>query len=330
MAITAADYNNIRNKIVGVLGTGAGGYGQSITSVAATSATVISSTIWNGLRSDLIRARQHQTGVDESANLPILTRTTSITEAIRQQFDNYANLCVNNKFKIGLVGSADTPSATIDQGQNETFATSTTFTSNWNTVLHHKVVATFSSALQANYWFNAGGQFRFFAAKEVPPTPVLSKDIEWSNIIGNSTTKNGNTSSGFGKVFYNFGTIGTLANTANVAGTATPSLSFYNNSPTFNTINLPTTATTIFFRSFTGYGAVNRYNIDMYVNNATAPTAFTWLITFRDLAAGNVDEQNTGRLTSYVDILRPTVSGGVTLNAPALTVNTGLTTTAQT
>lgn len=328
MAITAADYNNIRNKLVGVLGTGAGGYGQTITSVAATSATVISSNLWNGLRSDLIRCRQHQTGVDESANLPILTRTTSITDSIRLQFDNYANLCVANKFKIGLVGSADTPAAAIDQGQNETFATSTVFTSNWNTTLHHKVVATFSSALQANYWFNAGGQFRFFAAKV--GTPVNTKDTEWSTIIGNSTTKNGNANSGFGKVFYNFGTIGTLTGTANVAGTATPSRSFYNNSPTFTTVNLPTTATTIFFRSFTGYGAVNRYNIDMYVNNATAPTAFTWLITFRDLVAGNVDESVTGSLTSYVDILRPTVAGGVTLNAPALTVNTGLTTTVQT
>lgn len=327
MAITVADYNNIRNKVIGVLGTGAGGYGQTPVSVAATSASIISANLWNGLRSDCIRARQHQTGVDESANLPILSRTTSITEAIRQQFDNYANLVVTNKFKIGLIGSASTPSAVIDQGQNETFATSTTFTSNWNTTLHHKVVITFASALAANYWFNAGGQFRFFAAKT---GAANSKDTEWTNLIGNSTTKNGNSSSGFGKVFYEFGTIGTLAGTAFSAGTATPSFAFYNNPPTFNTTNLPTTASTIFFRPFTGYGAVNRYQINMYVNNATAPTAFTFLITFQDNAAGNVDEPVTGSLTSYVDILRPTVAGGVTLNAPSLTQNVGLTTTVQT
>ena len=61
MAITAADYNNIRQKVIGVLGTGAGGYGQAPVSSAATSTNVISATLWNGLRTDMIKSRQHQT-----------------------------------------------------------------------------------------------------------------------------------------------------------------------------------------------------------------------------------------------------------------------------
>jgi hypothetical protein len=325
MAITAADYNNIRNKVVGVLGTGAGGYGQTPVSSAATATNVISSTLWNGLRTDMIKSRQHQTGEDESANLPILTRTTAITEAIRAQFDNYANIIVANRKEIGLTGS-------IPQGQNESFATSSTWSSVWNSTLYHKVVVTFASALQANYWFNAGGQFRFYAGKV--GTPTNSKDIEWSSIIGNSSTKNGDASSGFGKVYMNYGTISTLPGTAFSAGTAFPAFSFYNNSPNWNTTNLPTTATTIFFKQFTGYGALNRYQIQMYVNNATAPTAFTFLITFQDNAGltppWGIDDDVTGQLTSYVDILRPTVSGGVTLNAPTRTTNTGLTNVAQT
>lgn len=315
MAITAADYNNIRNKVIGVLGTGAGGYGQTPVSSAATQTNVISSTLWNGLRTDMIKSRQHQTGEDESANLPILTRTTSITEAIRSQFDTYANLIVTNKKEIGLTGS-------IPQGINENFATSTTWKSNWNSTLYHKVVVTFSSALQANYWFNAGGQFRFYAAKV--GSGINSKDIEWGTLIGSSSEKNGNSESGFGKVYMNYGTISTLPGTAFSAGTAFPAYSFYNNSPDWNTTNLPTTLTTIFFKSFTGYGAVNRYQIQMSANNATSPTALTFLITFQDNAGGAVDDPVTGELTSYVDILRPTVAGGVTLNAPTRTQNSGI------
>ena len=321
MAITAADYNNIRQKVIGVLGTGAGGYGQTPVSAAATSTNVISATLWNGLRTDMIKSRQHQTGEDESANLPILTRTTPITEALRQQFDAYANIIVTNKKEIGLTGS-------IPQGQNESFATSTVFSSIWTTTLYHKVVVTFASALAANYWFNAGGQFRFYAAKV--GTTVNSKDLEWSTLIGNSTTKNGDSNSGFGQVYMNYGTISTLPGTASSAGTAFPAFSFYNNSPSWNTVNLPTSATTIFFKQFSGYGAVNRYQIQMYANNATAPTALTFLITFQDLVVGGIDDSITGQLTSYVDILRPTVSGGVTLNAPTRSTNTGLTTTVQT
>jgi hypothetical protein len=321
MAITAADYNNIRQKVIGVLGTGAGGYGQAPVSSAATSTNVISATLWNGLRTDMIKSRQHQTGEDESANLPILTRTTPITESLRQQFDVYANLVVTNKKEIGLTGS-------IPQGQNESFATSTVFSSIWTTTLYHKVVVTFASALATNYWFNAGGQFRFYAAKV--GSTVNSKDLEWSTLIGNSTTKNGDSNSGFGKVYMNYGTISTLPGTASSAGTAFSAFSFYNNSPSWNTVNLPTSATTIFFKQFSGYGAVNRYQIEMYANNATAPTSLTFLITFQDLVGGGIDDSITGQLTSYVDILRPTVSGGVTLNAPTRSTNTGLTTTVQT
>ena len=87
MAITASQYNSIRDKVVLVMGTGATGYGQTLTSTSATSTNIISSTLWNGLRTDMLKARQHQTGVDESANLPILTRNTVISDAIRIQFD---------------------------------------------------------------------------------------------------------------------------------------------------------------------------------------------------------------------------------------------------
>jgi hypothetical protein len=75
--IDAGDYNAIRNKVASILGVGSGqsGYGQSVISGQVVAGNKINLSEWLNLRSDLRTARQHQTGVDESANLTIPTTT---------------------------------------------------------------------------------------------------------------------------------------------------------------------------------------------------------------------------------------------------------------
>jgi hypothetical protein len=71
-SILALDYNNIQTKIGNILGTGAGnsGYGQTVlSSQVPSSRTVITALQWSNLRYDLLAARQHQTGVDQSGSL---------------------------------------------------------------------------------------------------------------------------------------------------------------------------------------------------------------------------------------------------------------------
>ena len=71
-SILTLDYNNIQTKIASILGIGASstGYGQSLLSTQISSAkTVITGAQWQALRTDLINARTHQTGADESSNL---------------------------------------------------------------------------------------------------------------------------------------------------------------------------------------------------------------------------------------------------------------------
>jgi hypothetical protein len=71
-SILTLDYNNIQTKIASILGIGASstGYGQPLLSTQISSAkTVITGAQWNALRTDLINARTHQTGADESNNL---------------------------------------------------------------------------------------------------------------------------------------------------------------------------------------------------------------------------------------------------------------------
>jgi hypothetical protein len=71
-SIVALDYNNIYNKIAPIMGPGSGnsGYNQSLNSATVPSTrTIISAAQWSSLRTDLLHARQHQTGLDESGKL---------------------------------------------------------------------------------------------------------------------------------------------------------------------------------------------------------------------------------------------------------------------
>lgn len=79
--VLASDYNSIQTKISGVLGAGSGtsGYNQTLTSTQVGSTDPIRATHWSGLRYDILRARQHQTGTDQSANLQNITAGASAT-----------------------------------------------------------------------------------------------------------------------------------------------------------------------------------------------------------------------------------------------------------
>ncbi len=289
MAISPSDYNNIRDKIVLVLGTGSTGYGQSLVSIPATSANIISSTLWNGLRTDMIKARQHQTGIDESANLPILTRTTTITEEIRATFDAYADLITTNKFVC-----AD------NQGTLETSVVITpAYTSNWNTVLYHRVTLTFTTANQAKYFFNAGGQVRFSASRT--GVAANTKDTEWTNILGNGTTP-----SGFGTVVFGHTDTITRSGTAATGRSGTgSSIGFYD----LLTANPGQQIFIVTSDPATGYG-VNDYNISARIDATPSGSGriITFAIQFRDDIGGIVDEPVTGSLQSTVQIFRPSGS----------------------
>jgi hypothetical protein len=291
MAIQPSDYNNIRDKVVNVMGTGAAGYGQTLVSTTATSANVISATLWNGLRTDMLKARQHQTGVDESANLPILTRTTTITEAIRDTFDAYADVIVTNNRVCAE-----------NQGTVESIITTTEYQTPWNTVLYHRVAVTFTSANQAKYFFNAGGQIRFRASR----TGVIasSKDTEWTNILGN-VADNG-TVKGMGTIFMDWTQTGTIADTADVGRQGTgSSIGFYD-------LLTSTPGQQIYIVTsdpLSGYG-INDYNISARIDAAPNSTGriLTFVVQFRDDAGGPIDESVTGTLKSYVQIFRPSGS----------------------
>lgn len=293
--IQVADFNNIRDKMVLVMGTGSNGYGQTdISSVAETANSLIDETNMDNLRNDLLRARQHQTGLTES--LTNVSSSSPVSESVYAAYDTMADLITTNK-----LACAD------NQRSIETGITST-YTSPWNTILYHQVTVTFTSSLQARYFFNSGGQIRFSAYRT--GTASTTKDTEWTNMLGNNTSP-----SGMGSIFFDHTQTGTVPGTAAVGRTGTGSgIGFYDLTTTNQQIYITTAAAGVYLE--------NDYNIRARLNTAfgsgTEPTQIIFTFQFRDDDTGDrpspsppppygplVDELVTGTLGSVATMARP-------------------------
>jgi hypothetical protein len=170
--ISASDYNNIRNKIVSILGPGLAqqGYGQPFQSNAITPGTVITAAQWDDIRFDILSAKVHQDG-----NLPTITDVgqrdviRSTAGDPRIQYNNLVDGCVQNKFIIGQAQFV-----VNNRG-------SRTYTSAWTTQLTCTVTITFINNDQARYFFNSGGKIRFFSSR-LGGSPT-SQNSSWSNLL---------------------------------------------------------------------------------------------------------------------------------------------------
>jgi len=173
--ITAADYNAIQTKISDVMTTGTDtyGYGQTINSSQVTNSLIATVAQWDNLRADLLRARQHQTGVDESTNLTAATTSTKISETIRTQYDTFANTVATNRNVVPPTG----------QGSRLSLSALTRTTA-WNTLITHTITLTFASLNAARWYFNAGGVIEFTASLPDDGT-TATKNNSWYLLLRN-------------------------------------------------------------------------------------------------------------------------------------------------
>lgn len=180
--ITALDYNGIQNKIAAILGTGSGtsGYGQSVSSGNVSQNGKINLTEWLNLREDLRKARDHQYGTGyttvgtatNGAQLAVPTTSLVITEALRNQYNLFADAVVADKFRIGTPG----------QYSQETLLTnSRTFT--WNGIVYNTITITSATM---RFFFNAGGNFQITMSRT--DAAATSKDTTWGNMLAESGT----------------------------------------------------------------------------------------------------------------------------------------------
>lgn len=297
--IYAADYNNISATVDSLLGNGLAdsGYGQSYTSFSPTVDTKITVAQWSQLRANLLRIRQHQTGVDESAGLTIPTTSDLITNEFVNQYKNFATTCNTNRLTIAS-----------NQAALEPFAETVGF-GTWNGTRVHTITVTFASANAARHWFNAGGQFRFTASRA--GGAVNNKNTSWTNLLSN-----------MGTITFNHGS---TTYSGSGASTVQTSIGWY---------GLTTSDQTLFVMpAAAGVYLENDYNIQARKNaNDNTATVLTFTIQFRDddsgdppilplpkgATPGGVDESVSGDLTSTVQVFRPT-GANVQLSAPSFT-----------
>jgi hypothetical protein len=187
--VIATDYNSIQRNIDNVLGVGGTnpstltpdgsfGYGQSVASAQVSMNAKVSLTQWNNLRTDIIRARQYQTGIDQSA-LTLPTLLTKINEADRAAYALAASSAVTNRLVTPLPG----------QVTRENLVANQSHTGAWNATLSQVVTVNFPSADAARNYFNTGSRFEFSAVMSgYSGTNPGDKDYAWNVILTNMGT----------------------------------------------------------------------------------------------------------------------------------------------
>jgi len=154
--IQAIDYNTVQSKVALVMGTGAGdfGYGQTVTSSQVAQNSVITAQNWINLRNDLIKARQHQTGNDESASIFAPVQGALVSQSIYNACNTVATNITTDRLVVP-------PSS---QATLETIA-STQRTSAWNGTISNVFTVTFPDDNAARAFFNTGGNLQFTASR---------------------------------------------------------------------------------------------------------------------------------------------------------------------
>lgn len=293
--IRAADYNAIQAKVAINFGTGSGdqGYGQSLSSAQVAVGDKITVGQWSNLRTDLLKSRQHQTGVDESGNLTLPLSSLVVTEALRAQYNSYADTINANRFTIAS-----------NQGSLETLRTDTR-TAAWNGTLTNTITVTFSSADQARYFFNSGGRLQLSAGLDGGSGG--SKYNTWQTMFSQS-----------GSIILNY-------NSTTCNGSSPGNVYSY------GYYNLTTTDQTIYYKPApAGVYAENDWYITARTASGGAQIIFT--LRFEDNDTGDqrggflpgpqVDENIDGTFTNTIQSFRASGSN-VSVAAPSVT-STGI------
>ena len=283
--ITAARYNAIQNRINTIMGVGSGnsGYGQALASSQRTGGSTQNATLSDilNLRTDMIKARQHQIGGDQGPSpgtgaFPLVTTADQITDAYATNLESQMTLIENSKLSID------------DSTTNRTIVTNAATSSRstaWSATITHNITINFGSANAARYYFNSGGQLRFRAAMSGTPSGTNGTAIfnDWQSML-----------SGVGTVIFNHNS---TSKTGAGAATVAANIGFY---------NLTTTNQTIMTKTGSGTYAANTWIIAARRDSASSIVYID--ISFNDNKGGNpnFDEPVTGTITSSMDTFRAT------------------------
>jgi hypothetical protein len=175
--IVATDYNAIQAKINLVLGPGTVnfGYGQPVTSSQVSTNSNVTAVQWNALRNDLLKARQHQTGLDEGGNLVVPSTSITVKESDRAIYNNFVDIITFNRL-------------TTPPPSQATLSTLNTVvrTNPWASSISHAVTMNFVSANAARAFFNTGSNLKFSASfEDYTNDSSLLVNQSWDTLLTN-------------------------------------------------------------------------------------------------------------------------------------------------
>jgi hypothetical protein len=280
-----SDYNNLRTRIVDVMGTTTNGYGQTLNATAnvlgnyavnTTSTSKITAQQWNNLYIDMIRARVHQ--VAGFTQQPLWTGNYAVNAAATDKvltvdltyLQSLMTTIENNRYALDLVNQA---SVTVLKTQ--------TFT-NWNGLQTATVTLTFATAAARSYFFNSGSRIRFSITNNYVGADTKTNEwITMFNQIGNIAFNHTETFSELG------------------SGTGSPIGG--------NGAELTTTNQLLYTRAASTYTG----NVINIRGRATSATVLVFDLELNDANVGIVDENVQGTTTVSFSMAR--ANGTVTI-----------------
>jgi len=190
--ITRNEYNNIRTKVINVLGAGSGntGYGQPIRSSTVGVSNKVTINEWGNLKYDIINAYVHQNG--SAPSLPDAVENASIrynaTDAPVAYWDTVATNLQTNRFAIHT-----SQKITTNHGSNSITFPNATYGSYWGQAagsdeLSCLVTVSFTTSNEARYFFNSGGYINFSSSRTGGST--TPQNTSWTSLLstGSATT----------------------------------------------------------------------------------------------------------------------------------------------
>jgi hypothetical protein len=193
--IRAVDYNTIRNQVNLVLGTGLGntGYGQTslVTSSTVSESNKVSATDWNKLKADITTCWNHIYNANPTTALAVENATirSNSTDSPYSQYQTLATSITTDRFT--------TPPNNIITAKGSSSQTwPGNFGSRWNNTVQCLVTVSWSTADQARYFFNSGGEIRFSSSRSGGTTSggsgtIASQNNEWTTYLSSTVGTRG-------------------------------------------------------------------------------------------------------------------------------------------
>lgn len=186
--VSQADYNTIRNKVIGILGSGSAdsGYGQTVRSSAIAVGNKVTINEWSNLRYDIINAYTHIYGSAPTTAQVYEGNTvrysssfipdTGSSDVPEYQYNVYADQIIANRFSVHSSQSAiNVPSAPA------------TYSSAWASSLSCTIDIYWSTSDQARNFFNSGGQIRIASSRS--GGSATNQNSSWTSLLSTAGTQ---------------------------------------------------------------------------------------------------------------------------------------------